>query len=90
MSLSPGGSPPGGSRGEVLGDGLPGFAELLVELLGRGVVAEVAVDDHLGPVVVGVFLLDPGADAVLALVVHLGFHREAGDRVDEQPQLALV
>ena len=39
---------------EVLGDHLPGFAELLVEPLGGGMVAEVAVDDRLGPGVVRV------------------------------------
>ena len=39
---------------EVLGDDLPGLAELLVEPLRRGVVAEVAVDNRLRPGVVGV------------------------------------
>src|SRR5690242_9215846 len=47
---------------EVLGDHLPWFAELVVEPLGRRVVAEVAVDDRLGPGVVGIVLVDPMTD----------------------------
>ena len=54
MSLSP-----------ILGDDLPGFAELVVEPLRRSVVAEVAVDDRWRPSVGGAVLVDPTTDAVM-------------------------
>lgn len=56
-----------------------------MEPLGRGMVPEVAVDDHARPCVAGVVLVDPGADAMPAVVVEFGLRRKAGHGVDEEP-----